>query len=171
MSRIAIIGAGAWGTGLAIVLGRKGTHQVRLWANEPDVSESISKKRINERFLPGFMLPELIAATSDLNTALDAAEIVVSVMPSQHCRTLFERMAPALSPEMLFVSCTKGLEGGTLLRMTEVIGDVLRDRKFTPRVAALSGPSFAKEVARGDPTAVTVASVDGEVTRAGSTAK
>ena len=166
MSRIAIIGAGAWGTGLAIVLGRKGTHQVRLWANEPDVSESISKKRINERFLPGFMLPELIAATSDLNTALDAAEIVVSVMPSQHCRTLFERMAPALSPEMLFVSCTKGLEGGTLLRMTEVIGDVLRDRKFTPRVAALSGPSFAKEVARGDPTAVTVASVDGEVTRA-----
>jgi len=166
MSRIAIIGAGAWGTGLAIVLGRKGTHQVRLWANEPDVSESISKKRINERFLPGFMLPESVAATSDLNTALDAAEIVVSVMPSQHCRVLFERMAPVLRPEMLFVSCTKGLEDGTLLRMTEVIGDVLRSGKFIPRLAALSGPSFAKEVARGDPTAVTVASVDGGVTRA-----
>ncbi len=75
-------------------------------------------------------------------------------------------MAPALAPETLFVSCTKGLEDGTLLRMTEVIGDVLGGRKFTPRVAALSGPSFAREVARGDPTAVTVASVDGEMTRA-----
>ena len=120
---------------------------------------------MNERFLPGFILPESIAATSDLNTALDAAEIVVSVMPSQHCRALFERMAAALRPETLFVSCTKGLEDGTLLRMTEVIGDVLGSRNFNPRVAALSGPSFAKEVARGDPTAVTVASVDREVTR------
>jgi len=170
MSRIAIIGAGAWGTGLAIVLARKGTrdlrHEVRLWANEPEVCESIAKRRVNERFLPGFKLPESIAATSDLNTALDSAEIVVSVMPSQHCRALFERMASALRPEMLFVSCTKGLEDGTLLRMTEVIGDVLRSRQCAPRVAALSGPSFAKEVARGDPTAVTVASVDGEVTRA-----
>ena len=174
MSRIAVIGAGAWGTGLAIVLGRKGTHDarpdarhnVRLWANEPEVVENIARSRINERFLPGFIVPETIAATSDLNTAIEAAEIVVSVMPSQHCRALFERMAPSLQPEMLFVSCTKGLEDGTLLRMTEVIGDVLRSRNFTARVAALSGPSFAKEVARGDPTAVTVASVDGEVTRA-----
>ncbi len=169
MSRIAIIGAGAWGTGLAIVLGRNRTHHVphnvRLWANEPEVTESIASSRINKRFLPGFILPESIAATSDLNTALDAAEIVVSVMPSQHCRVLFERMASALRPETLFVSCTKGLEDGTLLRMTEVIGDVLGSREFMPRVAALSGPSFAKEVARGDPTAVTVASIDGEVTR------
>jgi glycerol-3-phosphate dehydrogenase (NAD(P)+) len=170
MSRIAIIGAGAWGTGLAIVLGRKNTHEIQLWANELDVSESVAKHRINERFLPGFILPESIQATTDLYTALDGAQIIVSVMPSQHCRGLFERMAPALHPEMLFVSCTKGLEDGTLLRMTEVIADVLcdvlRDRQFTPRLAALSGPSFAKEVARGDPTAVTVASVDGDVTRA-----
>ncbi len=170
MSRIAIIGAGAWGTGLAIVLGRKGTHDVphdvRLWANESKVSESIARSRINERFLPGFILPDSIAATSDLNYALDAAEIVVSVMPSQHCRAVFERMAATIGPETLFVSCTKGLEDGTLLRMTEVIGDVLSSSKFTPRVAALSGPSFAREVARGDPTAVTVASVDGDVMRA-----
>lgn len=171
MSRIAIIGAGAWGTGLAIVLGRKGVHQVQLWANEPEVSESIARKRINERFLPGFVLPESIQATSDLKAALDSAEIVVSVMPSQHCRTLFERMAPLLHAEIIFVSCTKGLENGTLLRMTKVISevlssDVLPGREFIPRMAALSGPSFAKEVARGDPTAVTVASIDGEVTRA-----
>jgi glycerol-3-phosphate dehydrogenase (NAD(P)+) len=170
MSRIAIIGAGAWGTGLAIVLARKPGHQIRLWANELDVCESVTKSRINERFLPGFALPESITVTNDLNVALDAAEIVVSVMPSQHSRSLFERMAPALMPDTLFVSCTKGLEDGTLLRMTEVISDVLRSRKFSPRVAALSGPSFAKEVARGDPTAVTVASMDSEVTHAVQTA-
>jgi glycerol-3-phosphate dehydrogenase (NAD(P)+) len=169
-SRVAVIGAGAWGTALAMVLGRKEAlgfrHEVRLWANEPEVCASITGRRINERFLPGFILPESITATSDLDRALDRAAIVVSVMPSQHCRGLFERMAPSLRPETLFVSCTKGLENGTLLRMTEVIGDVLQSRHFTPRIAALSGPSFAKEVARGDPTAVTVASIDGEVTRA-----
>jgi glycerol-3-phosphate dehydrogenase (NAD(P)+) len=166
MSRMAVIGAGAWGTALAIALGRKGTHTVRLWANEAEVVESVAKKRINERFLPGFQLPESIEATNDLSTALEGAEIVVSVMPSQHCRALFARMAPALRPETLIVSCTKGLENTTLLRMTEVITDVLRERKFTPRVGALSGPSFAKEVARGDPTAVTVASVDSDLARA-----
>jgi len=165
MSRVAIIGAGAWGTGLAMVLGRKGTHQVRLWANEPEVCESIAKRRMNDSFLPGFALPESISATNDLEIAIDAAEIIVSVMPSQHCRALFQRMAPLLHRDALFVSCTKGIEDGTLLRMTEVVADVLKNR-FTPRIGALSGPSFAKEVARGDPTAVTVASMDGEVTRA-----
>lgn len=165
MSRIAIIGAGAWGTGLAIVLGRKGTHTVRLWANEPEVSESIANHQVNQRFLPGFQLPQAVRATNDLTDALTDAEMVVSVMPSQHCRSLFERMAPALRPEMLFVSCTKGLEDRSLLRMTEVIADVLQKHKFTPRVGALSGPSFAKEVARGDPTAVTVASSDSELAR------
>jgi glycerol-3-phosphate dehydrogenase (NAD(P)+) len=166
MSRIAIIGAGAWGTGLAIVLGRKGSHEVRLWANEAEVCESITARRVNERFLPGVTLPETVTATNEISAALDGAEIVVSVMPSQHCRALFERMIPSLRPEMLFVSCTKGLEEGTLLRMTEVIGDVLRTDRFTPHVAALSGPSFAKEVARGDPTAVTVASSDPQISRA-----
>ena len=178
MSRIAVIGAGAWGTGLAIVLGRKTSHQgepnsklnypehsVRLWVHESSVAESMAKDRTNERFLPGFFLPESVAVTSDLASALDAAEIVVSVMPSQHCRNVFRQMAPLLRPETLFVSCTKGLEDQSLLRMTEVISDVLRVRRFEARVAALSGPSFAKEVARGDPTAVTVASGDSEETR------
>jgi len=166
MSRIAIIGGGAWGTGLAMVLGRKESHAVRLWANELDVCDSINTRHVNERFLPGFTLPPTIEATHDLSRALEGAEIVVSVMPSQHSRKLFERMAPQLLPEMLFVSCTKGIEDGTMLRMTEVIADVLRTRKFTPRVGALSGPSFAREVARGDPTAVTVASVDSDLARA-----
>ena len=166
MSRVAIIGAGAWGTALAISLGRQGTNAVRLWANEPEVVESVAKSRMNQRFLPGFNVPLSVEATNDLSAALDRAEIVVSVMPSQYCRALFERIAPLLRPETLVVSCTKGLENGTLLRMSELIAGVLRTQKFTPRVGALSGPSFAKEVARGDPTAVTIASDDSELTRA-----
>ena len=79
---IAVIGAGAWGTALAIALGRKGSDSVRLWANEPEVRESIAERRVNERFLPGFTLPHAIEATNDLTHALDGAEIVVSVMPS-----------------------------------------------------------------------------------------
>ena len=114
LTRVAVIGAGAWGTALAMVVGREGAHgfrhEVYLWANEPEVCASIASRRINEHFLPGFILPESISATSDLDAALSGAEIVVSVMPSQHCRGLFERMAPALRPETLFVSCTKGLE-------------------------------------------------------------
>jgi glycerol-3-phosphate dehydrogenase (NAD(P)+) len=165
MSRVAIIGAGAWGTALAISLGRTHEHSVRLWANEPEVVEGISGKRINERFLPGFNIPISVQATGDLSVALDGSEIVVSVMPSQYCRMLFERIAPLLRPETLVVSCTKGLENGTLLRMTELIAEALRPRRFTPRVGALSGPSFAKEVARGDPTAVTIASDDSELAR------
>lgn len=163
--RIAVIGAGAWGTALAIVLGRKDAHRVHLWANEPDVCESIARERVNHRFLSGVTLPDSIAATTDLACALEGAEMVVSVMPSQHCRELFDRMGPNLRPDMLFVSCTKGLEDTTLLRMSEVITNALRSRRFTPRIGALSGPSFAKEVARGDPTAVTVASADSELAR------
>jgi len=165
MSRVAIIGAGAWGTALAIVLGRKEAFAIRIWAYEAEVVESISARRVNERFLPGFELPRSIEATNDLRHALDGAEIVVSVMPSQHCRALFQQMAGWLRPETLIVSCTKGLENAGMLRMTEVIGEALRERRFRPRVGALSGPSFAKEVARGDPTAVTVASCDGELAR------
>jgi|SRR5579863_537319 len=159
MSEIAIIGAGAWGTGLAIVLGRKGTHKVRLWAHEADVHESINTKRVNHRFLPGCSIPDAVIATGELAAALDGAEMVVSVMPSQHCRVLFERMRPLLSPSTPIVSATKGIEEGSLLRMTEVVCQVLQ-RADGSAVAALSGPSFAAEAARGDPTAVAVASSD-----------
>jgi glycerol-3-phosphate dehydrogenase (NAD(P)+) len=187
MSRIAIIGAGAWGTGLAIVLGRKGTHSVRLWAHETDVCESISARHINERFLPGRVIPDSVAATNDLAAALDSAEIIVSVMPSQHCRGLFERMRPLISPQTLIVSATKGLEEGSLQRMSEVIAEVLTPNpSFTANpsevalplthsvrqggdasfaIGALSGPSFASEVARGDPTAITIASRDAALLR------
>jgi glycerol-3-phosphate dehydrogenase (NAD(P)+) len=161
VSRIAIIGAGAWGTGLAIVLGRKGAHSIRLWAYEPEVREGIATRRINDQFLPGQRIPESVSATGDLQEALRDAEIVVSVMPSQHCRDLFQKARPFLKPEMLVVSATKGLEENTLLRMTELISQVVAgEGGLQPRVGALSGPSFAVEAARGDPTALTIASRD-----------
>ena len=164
MSRVAIIGAGAWGTGLSIVLGRKGAHEVRLWAHESEVRDSIAARRVNELFLPGYPIPHSVTCTNRLEEALDGAAIVVSVMPSHHCRRLFQSMRPHLQPAMLFVSATKGLENDTLLRMTEVIFQVVSEKKgFRPRLGALSGPSFAKEVARGDPTAVTIASTDSEL--------
>ena len=167
MSRIAIIGAGAWGTGLSVVAGRKGIHEVRLWAHEKAVCESITARRMNDLFLPGQPIPEAVRATNDLEEALAGAAIVVSVMPSDHCRDLFRRMRPGLRPDMLFVSATKGLEEGSFLRMTEVIAQcVSADGGFRPRIGALSGPSFAKEVARGDPTAITIASQDTNLARA-----
>ena len=164
MSDIAIIGAGAWGTGIAIVLGRKGAHSVRLWAHEADVCESIMSRRINEKFLPGRRIPDSVIASNDLAATLAGAQIVVSVMPSQHCRSLFDRMRPLMQPQTLIVSATKGLEEGSLLRMTEVIAHVLkRDDAPAPAIGALSGPSFAQEVARGDPTAITIASQDADL--------
>ncbi len=165
MSDIAVIGAGAWGTGIAIVLGRKGTHRVRLWAHEADVCESITRRRLNEKFLPGRPIPDSVTASNDLAATLSGVHIVVSVMPSQHCRALFERMNPHLEPQTLIVSATKGLEEGSLQRMTEVITQVLNNGTGFPAVGALSGPSFAQEVARGDPTAITIASQDAALLR------
>jgi glycerol-3-phosphate dehydrogenase (NAD(P)+) len=107
-----------------------------------------------------------VTASNDLAATLQGAQIVVSVMPSQHCRALFERMRPLLPPQAFIVSATKGLEEGSLQRMTEVISEVLkRENGSIPAVGALSGPSFAQEVARGDPTAITIASKDSELLR------
>jgi glycerol-3-phosphate dehydrogenase (NAD(P)+) len=161
MSQIAVIGAGAWGTGLAIVLGRRGTHGVRLWAHEREVVESITRTRVNEKFLPGGEIPAGVVANNDLRTVVAGADILVSVMPSQHCRHLFELMRPVIPAQTLIVSATKGLEEETLLRMSEVIREVLSGKdQSCNAIGALSGPSFAQEVARGDPTAVSIASED-----------
>lgn len=161
MSRITVIGGGAWGTALAVVAARRGGHEVRLWALEKEVCESVSRCHSNNLFLPGVSLPANITAHNDFHDALERADIVVSVMPSHHCRRSFEHMAQWLRPEMLFVSATKGVENDTLLRMSEVIHEVVeRYCGFQPKVIALSGPSFAREVAECKPTAVTVASTD-----------
>jgi glycerol-3-phosphate dehydrogenase (NAD(P)+) len=164
MSEIAIIGAGAWGTALSIILGRAGNHRVRLWVHEQAVCDTIANQRVNEKFLPGCPLPETVNPTTSWQEAVSGADIVVSVMPSNYCRSAFEEMHVYLTPGMLVVSATKGIEKDTKMRMTELISHVVRNAmRFTPRVGALSGPSFALEVARGDPTAITIASLDTEL--------
>ncbi|MGD0976445.1 MAG: NAD(P)H-dependent glycerol-3-phosphate dehydrogenase [Candidatus Korobacteraceae bacterium] len=165
MSRIAVIGAGAWGTSLTIVLARNGVHQVRLWAYEEEVRRSFESRRENALFMPGVAIPASVRVTNSLAEALDDVSIVIGVMPSHHARNLYRQMKPYLRPEMLFISATKGLETGSLLRMSEVIQAVLGAEPlgFRPRLGALSGPSFAVEVAKGDPTAVTIASDDDEL--------
>jgi glycerol-3-phosphate dehydrogenase (NAD(P)+) len=164
MSRVAVIGAGAWGTALAIVLGRKATHDVRLWAYEHEVCASIAERRTNDLFLPGTRIPECVTPTTSLADALRDAEVVLSVMPSHHVRRLFTQMLPHLHDGMVFVSATKGVEDKSYMRITEVIAEVVGG-KFAPHLVAVSGPSFAKEVAKGDPTAITAASSDDELAR------
>jgi glycerol-3-phosphate dehydrogenase (NAD(P)+) len=155
---IAIIGAGSWGTALAIILAPR-FERTRLWAYETDLVERMVSKRVNDVFLSGFELPASIQPTADLEFALDGAGIVLGVMPSRFARRLYTAMLPHLNAEMRFVSATKGLENGTLLRMSEVARAVI-GRSFQPRVAVLSGPTFAKEVARGEPTALVISSED-----------
>ncbi len=164
MRRIAILGAGAWGTALAIVLTRTNRHSVRLWAYEPEVCDSIASHRENPLYLPGLKIPAEVATTTIYADALKDAEIVVSVMPSHHCRRVFQEIALHLTPQTLLVSATKGIEETSYLRISEVIGAVVQQHQgFRPRVGALSGPSFAREVGRGDPTAITIASPDAEL--------
>jgi len=163
MRHIAVIGAGNWGTALAATLANT-NHTVTLWAYEAEVVESLRARHENELFMPGVKLPASIQATSELGEALENAEIVLTVMPSHVCRALYTQMLDHLRPEMIFVSATKGLDTERLMRMSEIIESIVGQR-FSPRLCALSGPSFAREVIRGDPTAVVVASQDREAAR------
>jgi glycerol-3-phosphate dehydrogenase (NAD(P)+) len=158
MSRIAVMGGGAWGTAMALSLERRGGHEITLWAHSTQVAAEIRASRENKAFLPGFPLPRHIAVTSDAIEALRGAEMVLSVMPSHHVRASYELFAPHLKSEQLLVSATKGIEDQTYLRMSQVIGEVLGRQNVDLRCAVLSGPSFAQEVATGSPTAVTIAS-------------
>ena len=156
MSVLAIAGAGSWGTALAIVLARR-FDSIRLWAHEPDLAARMQSDRENAMFLPGFELPSNISASDDLAIALEGADIVLGVMPSRHARSVYGRMLPFVDERMQFVTATKGLEHDTLLRMSEVLRESFAP-KFQPRAAVLSGPTFAREVARGEPAAVVIAS-------------
>lgn len=156
--RIAVIGAGSWGTALALAAARN-QHDVTLWAREPEVARQINEAHKNPYYLADIPLPENISATTSLEAALEAARFVLIVVPSHAMREVVTRMRDYLSADTCLVSATKGIENDTLMRMSEVISDVLGDR-FAPRFAVLSGPSFALELAKGDPTAVVVASRD-----------
>jgi glycerol-3-phosphate dehydrogenase (NAD(P)+) len=156
VSALAIIGGGSWGTALSTVLAPR-FDEVRLWVREPDLAARMRASRVNDVFLPGVTLAPNILPGHSLETALAGAEIVISVMPSHVVRALYEEMLPLLTPAMTLVSATKGLELGTFLRISQVIRAVVGDRC---RLAVLSGPSFALEVAAGLPTAILAASED-----------
>ena len=160
MKKIAIIGGGSWGTALAIALTRSSQpHRLALWAHSPDVVEMLQTRRVNEIYLPGFELPAEVEVTGAYEKALAAAEIVLGVMPSAHAREMYRAMRPYIEPRAVFVSATKGLEPATHARISEVIAsEIAPERRQC--IAVLSGPSFAAEVARGDPTAVVLASAN-----------
>jgi glycerol-3-phosphate dehydrogenase (NAD(P)+) len=165
---LAIIGGGSWGTALAIILASR-FPRVRLWVYEGDLAARMSETRENDVYLPGCRLPRHAEVVNQLPAALDGAEIVLSAIPSHLVRGLYQQMLPFLNESMVFVSATKGLENGTLLRMSEVIQDVLRNR-LVARVAVISGPTFALEVARFEPTALVVASTDNALSECVQTA-
>ena len=158
MSRVAIVGSGSWGTALALSLARRGDHSIALWSHSAAVAQSIREQRENLVYLPGFPIPRQIEPATDLTAAVLGADIVISAIPSQYVREIYQAMAPAVRRGQLIVSATKGIEDQTLLRMTQVIEQALAERALP--CGALSGPSFAREVAAGAPTAITVAVAD-----------
>lgn len=160
MSRIAVIGTGAWGTALALVLAKRGGHSITMWSHTQVVAEAIRQRRENSIYLPGLFIPDCVAVTTDLQEAVDQAEILILAVPSEHLRSICGAMAPLLTREQLIVNATKGLEDGTYLRMTQVMGEVLGKYDLALPCGVLSGPSFAQEVGAGSPTAITIASSD-----------
>ncbi len=155
MSRVAIIGAGAFGTALACVVRRAGPQAI-IWARDPAIADAIASGKGNAVYLPDIPLEAGIAATTDLTQALDGADAVLLVVPSQFLRAVAEKLAPLLPAGLPVVLCAKGIERGSCALMTEVVAETLADAP----VAVLSGPTFAREVAAGLPTAITLASAD-----------
>jgi glycerol-3-phosphate dehydrogenase (NAD(P)+) len=149
------VGAGAWGTALANVLAMNG-HSVALWAREPDVVEAVNNGRENRRFLPGVCVGDRVAATGRIADALGDAELVVYVAPSHALREVVASGAAAVRVDAVLVVASKGIERQSLAIMSDVVAETLPSHS----VVALSGPSFAAEVAKGQPTAVVAASKD-----------
>jgi glycerol-3-phosphate dehydrogenase (NAD(P)+) len=160
--RLAVVGAGSWGTALALHLGRVG-HEVALWARDEALVNELRVTRTNRRYLPCTALPPNVYPFAAIEDALDRAAFVVLAVPSHALRDVIRRAAPLLPPDAVLVSAAKGLESGSLARMSQVIAD---EAGPDHPVVVLSGPSFALEVADGLPTAVLVASADAAVAAA-----
>jgi glycerol-3-phosphate dehydrogenase (NAD(P)+) len=161
MSRIAVLGAGAWGTALALTLARRGGHDLILWCHSPALAEQLQEHGENLPYLPGFILPADIIVTSDIPTAIFEADILLCVTPSQHLRGIISHIAPFLTRDQVILSASKGLEENSFLRMSQVIASITENP-----VAVLSGPSFAQEVAAGFPTALVAAAHDSLIAQA-----
>ena len=162
MKRIAIIGAGSWGTALAVIAARAG-HQVQLWSRNADVARSINESHVNSHYLKSIQIPSSVTATSELSAALDHAELVVFAAPSHAARELFTMISPHLNEAAILVSVCKGIEIETGKRISEIVKEIAGTAH--PFVC-LSGPSFAREVVAGHPTAVVAASKDAAAARA-----
>lgn len=161
MSRIAILGAGAWGTALALSLARRGGHEIVLWSHSTPLAEQLNDVGENLPYLPGFTLPADILVTSDLPGAIFEANTLLCVTPSQHLREVIGHIAPLLTRDQIIVSASKGIEETSHLRMSQVIDSITQN----PCVV-LSGPSFAQEVAHGYPTAIVAAAANPDLAHA-----
>ncbi len=160
MTRAAVLGSGSWGTAFGKVLADAGTDVV-LWARRPELAEAVTRDHENADYLPGIVLPGNLRATSDALEAVAGADFVVLAVPSQSLRENLSAVAPALGRDSVLVSLMKGVELGTMKRMSEVVcevADVPADR-----VAVVTGPNLAKEIALGQPAATVVACTDDEV--------
>lgn len=153
MGYIAVIGAGSWGTTLASLLVEKG-YDVTLWAHEAELVEEITLRRTNSTYLPEIQLPQGIRATNDIAAAVQKSRYIVNVVPTQFTRSVFRAAAPSIPKDTVIVSASKGIEQGSLMTVSGILKEVV-----TRDVAVLSGPSFAHEVIRKMPTAVTLATV------------
>jgi len=153
---VAIIGAGGWGTALAATLART-DRRVTLWVYEADLAEGMSETRENPVYLPSVRIPKSVHISNSMISVLADSRIVIMAVPSHVFRSVVEQMAPLVQPDTIFVSATKGIETCTLMRMSQVLTDVL-GISVESRIAVISGPTFAPEVARGVPTALVVAS-------------
>jgi glycerol-3-phosphate dehydrogenase (NAD(P)+) len=160
MKHIAIIGGGSWGTALGIMAGRAG-HQVHLWSRNAEVVASLNARRVNDIYLPSFEIPDNMVATSALTEALAVAELVILAAPSHATRELLRRMLPELKSEMILISASKGIENESGMRISEIVSEEV-GKHFNPRFVCLSGPSFAKEVVAGHPTAIVAASLSAD---------
>lgn len=160
--RVAVFGAGSWGTAFSIVLADAG-NDVTIWARREEVAETICRQRENPEYLPGIQLPPTVSATHDVEKALDGADVVVLATPSQTLRENLTQWAPHVASDAVFVSLMKGVELGTLNRMSEVIHQVTG--AGPERIAVISGPNLAKEIARREPAASVVACADEDVAK------
>ncbi len=156
MSRIAVIGAGAWGTALAVSLARRGGHDLSLWAHSPAHAAELAETGENLRYLPGFILPADVRVTARLDHAIAGADIVLCVTPSQASRSIMEQIAPLLTPKQILLSASKGIEEKTFCRMSQVMAENAPNNP----IGTVGGPSFAQEVAAAMPTAITIAIED-----------
>lgn len=159
---VAVVGAGSWGTAFAIMLAES-YGDVALWVREEEVLDAVLRRRENRQFLPGIAVPEAVRPTNDLAEAVSGRSVVAFAVPSHHMRGVAANAAPFLSADACLVSLSKGVENGTLLRMTELLAGA--SPGHAPRVAVLSGPTFAREVGEGKPTGATVAAENLDVAR------